>query len=139
MRLEEWTAIFGPDDRDKSPSSASDEDDESKFWFSEPVDSPRLISEPAKPSQDTCISCLNGGSGICVDCAHCTKHCMCSAAEIEVILRTFICNPTTCMALACGQCSKCTDHCICKHEKMGNSPSTIIADVPKATLGNKFS
>lgn len=127
MQLDQWTAIFGFSDPAKSGSESSDEDDESKFWFAEPVFEPSRPKQYLPPKPNDAVSCdpdsCRAASGICVDCTRCTNHCECPAAETEVFVpfRVFDCNPVTCKQLVCGGCSKCTDHCTCKWDSKGRS------------------
>jgi hypothetical protein len=148
MQLAQWTSIFGSGDGAKS-SSESDEDDESRFWFSDPVESSQLQRRSTKPLNGTCDSgdsCRNTGSGICVDCTCCTNHCKCCfAKETEVFapLRVFDCNPATCKQLVCGQCTRCIDHCTCKWDLRRLSSDTRSqsdqVDANRQALRNKFS
>ena len=139
--MDPWTTFFG--DKKSSSSSEDDEqepaDEESKFWFA--AEEPTLLQvkepEPAHASCDPSICRMT--SGICVDCAYCSRHCRCVAAETQVPFRVFVCTPATCQGLFCSKCHKCTEHCNCNKSPMEAAPDPILPDqTQRRNMRKKF-
>lgn len=129
MQLDQWTAIFGPEDGSSKDSIEEAEKEESMMWFAQCR--PKVRRQTEQPEHTCDPDVCRMSSGICVDCTRCSRHCKCQSSQetkVETRPRTVaehmqmqenvpqFCHPSTCKQLICGDCSRCTKHCSCNWE-----------------------
>jgi hypothetical protein len=107
MRIDQWMAVFGPDDEDETKQ---DRDEIQYSWSS---------VQASQQQIDVCSPSVCGvSSGFCVDCTNCSRHCTCGSEQLAptVVSEPPECDPSQCRQLICGDCSRCTEHCVCHWE-----------------------
>ena len=105
MRIDQWVAVFGPDDI---------AGDQSKQNVGDLMKGTRLNKNAGQQQASTCSpNVCNMSSPFCVDCCYCSRHCICDSEELlrnqVVVAEPPVCDPVKdCVCNWECQCSRKT-------------------------------
>jgi len=144
---------FGGDDGDRDDVDTDNNDNVSKvsevessisskqLSYVQCAGQPRISNSKKQSFHRRCHpSTCRMTSGMCVDCAHCFKHCVCG--DEGKLLLPVTCDTPDCSHIVCTDCMRCHTHCTCYdsdpiHRNLlrGDDEKSLVAFSPPSIIG----